>query len=101
MSASNKKLLPKVRELQKSVKSIKSEMSGLRQVHTLNVAEFKASMGHTSQRILAAISAFGHTASLHSDGKVRIGTFRKERVELYGLKDGYKRCCESTFKDLE
>ena len=102
-SVNNKKLQLKARELQKSVQAIKSEVSSLRQAHSLKMAELDASIGHTSQRILAAVSAFGRTAGLRgaAGGGGQGEGFRLERLELYGLREGYDKCCETTFKDLQ
>lgn len=105
VSPSNTKILSKARELQKSVKTIKSEMSNLRRAHTLKMAELNASISHTSQRILAAISVFSQTTGLR---KERAGgavggaeDIRWERLELSGMEEGYHRCCESMFKNLQ
>lgn len=100
--SNRKRVASKARELQKSVRNIKSEVSGLRQVHALKMAELNASISHTSQRILAAITAFGQAASLRKDeGALQVEKFRKERLELNGLEDGYNRCSQTTFKDLQ
>ena len=88
-----------------SVKTIKSDISSLRHAHNLKLAELKASIDHTSRRILAAVSAFSRsTSTQQGGGGGKTGgavSFRKERLELSGMEEGYNRCCESTFKDLE
>lgn len=82
------------------------------------MAELTASVSHTSQRILAAVTVFGQTAVLRAQqqqqqqqgdggGAAAVGgvaggeEFRRERLELAGLEEGYNRCCTSTFKDLQ
>lgn len=104
MPLNSKKVLSKAKELQNSVRTVKSDMTSLREVHILKMAELEANMNHTSQRILAAVSAFSQNASMQGGGEGKSKTtasFRKERLELCGLEEGYNRCCESTFKDLQ
>lgn len=101
-SVHNKNIQLKARELQKSVQAIKSDVNSLRQSHSLKAAELDASINHTSQRILAAVSAYARTANLRKDRTLQSDErFRLERLELCGLKDGYSRCCDATFKDLQ
>jgi hypothetical protein len=101
VSVNNKKIQLKARELQRSVQAIKSDMSGLRQAHSLKMAELDASIDHTSQRILAAVSAFGRTAGLRVGDQWKGEEFRLERLELYGMREGYNKCRQTTFKDLQ
>lgn len=67
----------------------------------MKAAELDASFNHTSQRILAAVSAFQRTASLRKDERFQGESFRVERLELCGVREGYDKCCETTFKDLQ
>ena len=102
MSATNsKKILSKARELQKSVRSVKSEMNSLRHAHSVKMAELNASVSHTSQRILAAVSAFSRAAGMGRGGGGGVEGVRRERLELSGMEEGYQKCCDSTFKELQ
>ena len=103
MALDTKKVLSKAKVLQNSVRTVKSDMNSLREAHALKMAELEASMNHTSQRILAAVSSFSRNSGMQGRaGKVsKVEKFRRERMDLYGLEDGYHRCCQSTFKDLQ
>ena len=105
MALNSRKVLSKAKELQNSVKTIKSDMNSLRQAHIFQMAELEASMSHTSHRILAAVSAFSRSSRMQAGGDGGgaggVEPFRRERLEVEGLEEGYNKCCEATFRDLQ
>ena len=90
----------KANQLQNTAKAIQTDMATLKQLHATKMAEISACISHTSQRILATVLSFGETAGLRKGAEKAEG-FRKDRLDLYREKEGYDKCCASTFKDLQ
>lgn len=64
------------------------------------MAELSAGLNLTSQRITAAVAAFGHAASQSQSETVKMSSMHWKRSELNGLQDGYTKCSDTTLHDL-
>ena len=84
--------------LQTSVSSLKREMVLMRKDHLAKMADFSHSLEQSSQRISAAVSAVFKTRGISTKGAE---PFRRERMELYGVKEGYSRCARKTLSELK